>query len=149
MARFSVSGRMTSAPTNLLPSGSLYAAATIGGRLLEVGIFNTTATSCQVALRRLTTAGTPGAALDELPHNTVVSSAAANCTGFNTHTSTGPTITNGNFRLAPLGAAIGSGVIWTFGDEGIIIPLGTANGVGILCPTGTGQICDFYFEWAE
>jgi hypothetical protein len=148
MARFAVGGRMTNAPTSTLPGSSLYAAATIGGRLREVGIFNTTSTACMVALRRCTSAGTVGAALDELPYNTVVASAAANCTGFNSHT-VGPTITAGVFNQASLGAAIGSGVIWTFGDEGIVIPLGTGQGVGILTPTGTGQICDFYFVWDE
>ena len=148
MARHSVGGRSTSAATSTLPGASLYAAATVGGRLREVGIFNTTTTAFVAALRRLTTAGTQGAALDELPHNTAVASAASSCTGVNTHT-VGPTISAGVFRQASVGAAIGSGVIWTFGDDGLVIPAGTGNGIGILCPTGTGQVFDFYFEWDE
>jgi hypothetical protein len=40
-------------------------------------------------------------------------------------------------------------VIWTFGDSGIRIVLGTANGLGVSCPTGTGQLCDLYFVWDE
>jgi hypothetical protein len=30
-----------------------------------------------------------------------------------------------------------------------LISAGTANGVGIICPTGTGQILDYYFDWDE
>jgi len=48
-----------------------------------------------------------------------------------------------------LGAVKGSGVIWTFGDEGIFVNIGTANGIGIICPSGTGQILDYYFDWIE
>ena len=48
-----------------------------------------------------------------------------------------------------LGAAVGSGWVWTFGDEGLQIPEGTANGIGIYIPTGTGQILDYYIFWDE
>ena len=146
MSRHYLAGRMTSAPTATLPGSSLYAAAAKGGRLIQVGIFNTTVTACAVALRRLTTTGTQGAGLDELPADP--NAGASLMTGFNTH-SIGPTITLGEFDRADLGAAVGSGVIWTFGGEGLLIPAGTANGIGILCPVGTGQICDFSFVWDE
>ena len=68
-------------------------------------------------------------------------------TGFAGHTADGGT--GQVIRQASLGAAIGSGVIWTFGDAGLVIVLGTANGIGIHCPTGTGQICDYYIDWDE
>lgn len=147
MAQFSVSGRMTAAPTSTLPGISLYAPA--GTRLIvrEIGIFNTTTTACQVAVRMMTTAGTQGAALDELEWDSNGPSPTG--TGVNSHTSTGPTITAGNYRLGTLGAAAGAGIIWTFGGGGLIVPIGTGNGVGILTPTGTGQICDVYFDWDE
>jgi hypothetical protein len=48
-----------------------------------------------------------------------------------------------------LGAAIGAGVIWTFGDQGIRIPTGTANGVGVVVENGTGQACQVYMVWDE
>lgn len=48
-----------------------------------------------------------------------------------------------------LPAAIGGAMIWTFGDTGLIIPAGTANGIGVICPVGTGQILDYYIDWDE
>ena len=137
--------RVASAGTNLLPAGSLYAIAARPLYLWEVGVFNTTTTATQVALSRLTTAGTQGAAATELaedPEYTPVGTVVG------THTSTGPTIT-GQFMLGTLGATAGSGVIWTFGGKGLIIPAGTANGIGLTVPTGTGQIWDAYFVWEE
>jgi hypothetical protein len=148
MARHSAGGRFTSAASSTLPGASIYAAAATGGRIREIGVFNTTSTACAVSIRRLTTAGTQGAAIDELPWNTVVASAASQMTVVNTHT-VGPTITAGHFAYASIGAAVGSGLIFTFGDEGIVVPLGTGNGVGILCPVGTGQVLDFWFVWDE
>ena len=68
-------------------------------------------------------------------------------TGFAGHTGDGTV--GDTLRQASLAAAIGSGVIWTFGDSGIVVPPGTANGIGIICPTGTGQILDYYFDWDE
>jgi len=66
-----------------------------------------------------------------------------------THSSTGPTITGGFYATATLGAAAGAGIIWTFGERGILIPKGTGNGVGIVVATGTGQILDWYIIWDE
>ena len=146
MARHSVAGRSTGAGSSTLPLFSLFGGATGGGKIREIGIFNTTAVALAVALQRFTATGTQGAALTEICYepDTPVSL----CQGFNTHTVT-PTITAGLFRQASIGAPIGSGVIWTFGDTGLIIKLGTANGYGILIPTGTGQIVDFYIDWDE
>ena len=143
MARFSVSGRATIAGTNLLPLVSLYATAAVRPRLVEVGLFNTTSTACVVALVRLTSAGTQGTGLTEVPEDDPSQTAVA--TAFAGHTS-GPTIT-GELRRASLGAAIGSGVIWTF--AGLEIPEGTGNGIGVIVPTGTGQVCDYSLSWDE
>jgi hypothetical protein len=146
MARYSVNVRSTSTGSSTLPVFSLYAAANYDLHVVEVGAFNTTTTAVSVALRRLTTTGTQGAALDEIPWDP--DSPAATGTGFNTHT-VGPTITAGAFAQATLGAAAGSGVIWTFGDRGIRIPKGTGQGVGILVPNGSGQVLDGYIVWDE
>ncbi len=143
MARFSVSGRATIAGTNLLPLVSLYATAAARPKVVEVGVFNTTATALVVALNRLTTAGTQGAGLTEVPQDDDLHVALA--TGHAGHTA-GPTI-GGEIRRATLGAAVGSGVIWTF--DGIEIPAGTANGLGLIVPTGTGQILDYWIDWLE
>jgi len=113
--------------------------------VVEVGVFNTTVTGTEVALRRLTTAGTQGSALDELCEDPAITPAG---TVFNTH-SGGPTITAGQAKMGILGAAAGSGIIWTFGGKGLYIPAGTGNGLGLTVPNGTGQVWDFEFTWEE
>lgn len=115
------------------------------GFLREVGFFNTTAVACTFRLARITAAPTGGAALGEVNYEN--SDAAPDMTAFNAATGNG-TISADSYRIAQLGAAVGSGVIWTFGSRGIHIPAGTANGLGIV-PVGTGQIVAFYFDWME
>ena len=145
MARFS-SGILTTAGSTTLPIFSVYAIANIRGVLREIGVFNTTATAVALALQRLTSTGTKPAAETEAKWND--DSPAGNMTFHGTHTAN-PTLGEDlGFRVV-LGAAIGSGVIWTFGDEGIIIPPGTANGVGVIVENGTGQPCQGYAIWGE
>jgi hypothetical protein len=124
----------------------LFGGASGAGKIREIGIFNTTSTAFVATLRRFTATGTQGAALTEIGYEP--DTPASQCQGFDAHSVT-PTITAGVFRQVVLGAAVGSGVIWTFGDTGLIIKLGTANGYGILCPTGTGQIFDYWIDWDE
>jgi hypothetical protein len=147
MPRHSAGTRSAGAGSTTLPVGSLYAAAAAGAAIREIGAFNTTTTEVAIMLTRLTTAGTQGANLVEAAHdqNKVV----PQCTAVGTHTSTPPTLGDDLGYRALLGAAKGAGVIWTFGDTGIVIPEGTGNGVGILVATGTGQILDWYIVWDE
>jgi len=144
MARFSGSLR-TSAGTTLLPIVSLYAVAASHGKLVEVGVFNTTATAVALKLSRFDTAGTKPAATADNEDDQ--DGPVALCTFHNTHT-VGPTIDE-EIRRVTLGAAVGSGIIWTFGKNGLVIPSGTANGIGLVVSTGTGQVCDAWFVWDE
>jgi hypothetical protein len=146
MARYVAGAKAAGAGSTTLPSGSLYAAAATAAKLREVGIFNTTATAVDFRLVRLSITGTQGAALTENNYD-LASAAASACQAFNTHTVTA-TATDLGYR-ASLGAAIGAGVIWTFGDSGLVIPVGTSNGIGIEVENGTGQIVQFYFVWDE
>lgn len=144
MARCSVGGRTSAVPTTLRGPG-LWATATSGAlKVREIQAFNTTAIAVAVALGIATAAGTVGAGLTEV--NESDASHAILGVGFNTHT-VDATLTA--TRHASLGAAIGSGIIWTFGDDGLVIPEGTANGIVIVCHTGTGQHLDFGFVWDE
>jgi hypothetical protein len=144
MARFSA-GITTGAGSTTLPIISLYGIAGGGARIVEIGVTNTTATSVGLKIVRLSTAGTSSAITSFLKYDGNLNPAL--CTPRGTHSSTGPTITeSGYFQRA--GAAIGSGVIWTFGDSGIIVALGTANGIGVI-PTTTGQVMDAYIVWTE
>lgn len=145
MARYSA-GVKTSAGSTTLPLASLYAAAGSGGRLREVGITNTTSTALDVKLVRMSDTGTRGAGLTEAKHNP--DSPAAACTAATTH-SIAPTITDDLGYRASIGAAIGAGVIWTFGDTGIGLATGAGNGIGIVIENGTGQACQVDFVWDE
>jgi hypothetical protein len=128
---------------------SIFSAASVNFRLREIGVFNTTTTALCVGLARLgTNQGTPGTGLTEF--NLDNDGVTASSTAFGTHTAQGTmTLTDGGYR-ATLGAAAGSGVIWTFAnDVGFKAAAGTTNGAGVIIPTGTGQVCDIYFVWDE
>lgn len=146
MATYSAGARGTGAGTNLLPLGAVVSGASVNFRLTEVGVFNTTATGgFSVGLARLTTTGTPGAGLTEAALDQ--SAAAPSCSAVNTYTSTGPTLIDLGYRFT-MGAAIGSGIVWTFAHI-LNVNAATTNGIGLYIPSGTGQICDFYFVWDE
>lgn len=145
MARYTAGGVSAGAGSTTLPLMSIYAVASVGFTLRECGVFNTTATAVQVKLCRLSTAGTPGSAITPGKYNP--DSVAASATPFNTHTVTG-TNTDLGYRTE-LGAAVGAGVIWTFGDLGIRCSVGTGNGIGVIIDAGTGQVCEIYFVWDE
>ena len=144
MARCAVATRTSAVPT-AARGPSVYATSAVKPRIREIGVFNTTSTACAVGIARATATGTQGAALTEVclddDSKTVVA------TGFNTHTA--DATVGACVRQASLGAAVGSGVIWTFGDDGLVLDNATTSGIVIVCPTGTGQHLDFYIEWIE
>lgn len=98
-----------------------------------------------MGLARASTTGTQGAGLTEVAESDDTKTIVA--TGFNTHTA--DATLGSMLRQASLGGAVGAGVIWTFGDNGLIIPAATTAGIVICCPTGTGQHLDFYIVWDE
>ena len=140
-------GLLTAAGSTTLPIAALVGASTIRPRIWEIGVFNTTATAVALKLVRMTTAGTPGTAASAIATHVPEDSAPVGAVR-GTYSSTAPTITDSRYRCV-LGAAIGSGCIWTFGDSGLIIPAVTAAAVGIVVENGTGQACQCYFVWQE
>lgn len=144
--RASCAFRTTGAGSTTLGIASIRATANVQPRLIEVGVFNTTSTAVSISLRRFTTAGTGGAGMTEQYESDNTQTPVATVVDTDTG---GPTFRTGALRIATLGAAVGSGVIWTFGGMGCIIESGTANGISIVPWTGTGQICDVYFVWDE
>lgn len=144
MARQAVAYRTTNAGSTTLPMASLYAEATGGLWLVEVGVTNTTVTAFELSLARLSTAGTSSAVTGTYEESDVGFTAKG--TARNSHSGTAPTL-GVEIRRASIGASIGSGVIWTFGGRGLFIPSGTANGVGLIAITGTGQVSDVYWSW--
>lgn len=145
MARNAIAGRSTVVGTTVRAVASLFAVASRTAKLRQVSVCNTTSTAVAVALCRFTNATGVGAGLTEVLYDET--GPAPNCTGFAGHTADGAV--GANFEYVSLGAAVGSGWVFTFGDMGILIAAGTANGVGIICPTGTGQILDYSFHWDE
>ncbi len=145
MARYSA-GAKTTAGSTALPIISLYSGASVGPKIREIGVFNTTSTAVDLKLVRLTSTGTQGAGLTEANHDP--DSATASCAAFNTH-SANPSLGNDMGYRASLGAAVGAGVIWTFGDQGLRVGTGTTNGLGVIVENGTGQACQAYIVWDE
>ena len=150
MARFSA-GVLTGAGTSLRPMMSIYSAAASTGTLREVGCFNTTATAVAIRLVRISDVGTQGAGQNEARYN--IKGPPALCTVFTTHTADITVAEDLGYR-AVLGAAVGSGVIWTFGDLGLVIGAADAaeavtNAIGLILENGTGQACQAYMVWDE
>lgn len=142
--RCAVATRTSAVPT-AARGPSLYATAAVKPAIREVHVFNTTTTACAVGLARATATGTQGAGLTEVglddDTKTIV------CTGFNTHTA--DATVGACIVQASLGAAVGAGIIWTFGDRGVVLDNATTSGLVIVCPTGTGQHLDFAIIWDE
>lgn len=145
MARYS-SGVLTGAGSTTLPIISIYNTAVVSAKVREIGVFNTTATAVAIALKLLTSTGTQGAGQTETKHDH--ESAPPSCTVFTTHTAGTPIGSDAGYR-AVLGAAIGSGIIWTFGDRGLSVASTTADGIGVAVENGTGQACQAYIVWDE
>jgi len=129
--------------TTLLPSSSLYAGANKDVRLMELHAFNDSAVACKYKLARLDTAGTKGAAQVDAAYGLVTETSEAEV--FAVHT-VGPTIDE-VFERMPFGAAIGAGFILTFGKEGLLIPSGIGNGIGMILIGGTGQLIETTYVW--
>lgn len=148
MPRFAA-GVKTGAGSTILPLISLWSSVTAQPNVREIGIFNTTTTAFDVKLVRLSSGpGTVGAGLAETPLDNPV--AVSGGQAFTTHTAGTIAQTDAGYR-ASIGAAVGAGVIWTFGGEGleILAAAGTVNGVGIVVENGTGQAAQVYISWDE
>lgn len=144
MARYRTAFKTSGAGTAARPIASIYGIANVSGWLVEAHILNTTAVAAEFTLSRLTAAGTPGTGKTETKE--WINSVAASLTAFDTHSA--DATVGDPIDYVQLPAAIGGGVILTFGNRGIEIPSGTANGIGFV-PVGTGQICIVKFVWDE
>ena len=144
MARTAVAYRTTGAGSATLPTTSIYSLGTGDVWLVEVGVTNTTVTAFEISLARLTTAGTQGASGGTVTYEEGASNLTAKWSAVQAHTGA-PTL-GPEVRRASIGASIGSGVIFTFGGRGLLLPSGTANGLGLITISGTGQLADVYWS---
>jgi hypothetical protein len=146
MSRYS-SGGLTTAGSTTLPLASIYGSAS--GRIFinEIGIFNTTSTAVALKLVRLTTAGTRPTAWTSAPVS-LEDTAAAVGTVYGTHT-VAPTLGADLGYRTILGAAPGSGIVWTWPDRVMTITATANAGIGLIVENGTGQPVQFYVAWGE
>lgn len=146
MSRFAAGG-LTTAGSTTLPIASLYSSTT--GRIFvtEIGVWNTTTTAVALKLVRLTTAGTRPTAWTSAPLS-LEDTATAVGAAYGTHT-VAPTLGADLGYRTVLGAAAGSGVVWTWPDRVLTITATANAGIGLIVENGTGQACQFYIAWGE
>lgn len=144
MARYSAAALQTTAKTSL--RGPTLAVGASNLTLREVGVESTTAVSSTVALRIASALGTSGTALDEVPW--ADDRTAPLATTFQAPTAD-HTAVAGFIRIAALPAAIGGGVIWTFGPQELELAGGSGDGFFLALPSGSDAIINFYFDWEE
>lgn len=143
---FSASTVATGAGSTTLPMVSLMGTAAGGGTVRKIMVENPTASAVDIAIRRMTAAGTVGASVDEVPW---ADGPAPSCQMFQAH-SVAPTITAGFIDRYQFPASMpGATMIFTYEGTGLIIPKGTANGIAIIPAAGTGQLCVCTFQWEE
>jgi len=118
-----------------------------GGIVRKITVENPTTSAVDIAVRRLTSAGTVGASVDEQNWQ---DGPAPQCQMWQAHSSTGPTITAGFIDRYQFPASMaGAAVVWTYEGSGLVIPKGTANGIAIIPAAGTGQLVVVTFQWEE
>lgn len=145
MARYSAGMTAAGAGTTVRPVIALLATAAVRPKVREIGIFNTTAVSAVYELVQFT-GGTAGATITAFDHDLGVL-ATPTCLAKQLWTADAGTIVKTGYRIQ-LGGAIGSGGIFTFGDNGISPALGATIGIGLV-PAATGQVCEVYIVWDE
>jgi hypothetical protein len=113
--------------------------------LREICITNTTSTACVYNLARCSAAGTPGTSLASVPHDSADAAATGIVKQVYTVTPTIGADFGYRFRIP---ATVGAGVIRTF-DPGLIVPATAAAGIALVLTSGTGQLLDVDWTWAE
>ncbi len=146
MPRHSLGFTPTGPGTALLPQSSIYASVNTRLILREVHVIQTATTAVELAIQRLTTAGTSAAKTGEGKWDP--DSRSREATIRDTHTSTGPTITAGEVESIILPGIVGSAWVWAF-TGGFIIPIGVANGAGVVVVNGAGQVVETTYVWDE
>lgn len=144
MARFGA-GVLSATVTATRPAMGLMNGASNTFILREAGITNTTSTNSPFHLALLTAAGTIVSTPAQTPHRYLGPTSTCDAVTWSADPTVGATL---GYRHM-LGAAIGAGVIWTFGGDGIQTNVGIANGVSLALESGTGVAVEAYMIWDE
>jgi hypothetical protein len=143
MARTANAYRTTGVGSATLPTTSIYSLGTGDFWLVEVSVTNTTTTPFELSLARLTAAGTQGAAAGAVTYEEGSANLTAKWAAVQAHSAGTPL--GAEVRRTSIGASVGSGIIWTFGGRGLLVPSGTANGIGLIAVVGAAQLADVYW----
>jgi hypothetical protein len=139
------------AGTATLPIAGLRSGTAANNPIIrEIKLFTQAANSAIIRIVRITTAGT-GTAITE--NNMTPTTTAPTATAVHTYSSTAPTIQAGDIDVAMIGAAIGSGFVYTYYGEGkglwIAPGASDANGVALIEQTDTANTYAGTFIWEE
>ena len=140
MARTANAYRTTGVGSATLPTTSIYSLGTGDCWLVEVWVTNTTTTAFQISLARLTAAGTQGAAAGAVTYEEGATNLTAKWAAVQAHTA--GTVLGAEVRRTTCGASAGSAAIFTFGGRGLLLPSGTANGLGLIAISTAAQLAD-------
>jgi len=150
MALYSASFTAAAGSATLPIAGLRSGAAANRLIIREIKLFTEVANSAIIRIVRISTAGTGSAVTTNLmnPGN-----AAAVGTAVHTYSSTAPTITAGDVDRAMVGAAIGSGFVYTYYGEGkglwIDGAASNANGIAVIEQADTANTYTGTFIWEE
>jgi len=144
MARYCAGMTAAGAGTSLRPIIGLLSTASVTGCIRMIGIWNTQGIACAYKVVSFT-GGTAGAA--QVEHKYRVNAPPALCTAFGLWTADATIVEDTGYRVQA-GAAVGSGAMFPFGDNGLETAVGSTAGIGLI-PIGTGQVCEVYIEWDE
>ena len=150
MALYSASFQGAAGSATLPFAGLRSGAATNFPIIREIKVFTTAANSARIRIVRITTAGTATALTENAMSATTT---APTATAVHTYTSTAPTISAGDVDIAAVGAAIGSGFVYTYYGEGkgLYIPGGAsdATGIALIEVADTANTYDGTWIWEE
>lgn len=149
MALYSASFQAAAGTAALPIAGLRSGTATNFPIIREIKLFTTAANAARIRIVRFTTAGTATAITE---NNMVPTTTPPTATAVHTY-SVAPTIQAGDVDIAAVGAAIGSGFVYTYYGEGkglwITGAATDANGIGLIEVTDTANTYDGTFIWEE
>lgn len=150
MAVFTASFRGATCDTTLGMAGLRSGTTANTPVVREIKVFTEAANAAIIRIVRITTAGT-GTSITINEENE--GKAPAIATAVHSYSSTAPTIQAGDIDVGHVGAAIGSGFVYTYYGEGyglFIPPAATnANGIMLVEATATANTYSGTFIWEE
>jgi len=144
MARFSL-GFSTPAAAASAAYANLITASTERAYVREIGLFLNAATASSIGLIRPATVGTATSPVAGQPVDAADAAATATV---GTAWSAAGTVGSNYLRKITLPAAIGNGIIWTFGERDLVVPVSSCL---FLWNYGgsAGSVLNGYIVWDE